>query len=278
MASRSRAGAIGLASALAWAPAAGGADFADRLDAQTRPLLGRPYLPSPLGEGEGEDPDPRFRLDAFDCTTFVETALALALAPSEAAAPDYLDRIRYRGPPRFEHRRHLATSQWIPGLIEDGWLEDVTAAVGGRATKQLRLRLDRRRWERRRVAKALVLPEPLVPEGVFPLSYIDLDTARRLAPDLPPGLVLNVVRADWAGSPDVVTHQGLLLCVGGRLVLRHASPVARRVVDEPLTRALDRYKKPRRWPVLGVHLLAPVGQAARSRGCPPIDSETAHPQ
>ena len=55
-----------------------------RAVAGTAPLLGRRYLLSALGEGTGPDPDPRFRLDAFDCVTFVETAIALGNAASAA--------------------------------------------------------------------------------------------------------------------------------------------------------------------------------------------------
>jgi len=51
-----------------------------RASAATAPLLGVRYLLSPLGEGVGLDPDPRFRLDAFDCVTFVETALEIGRA------------------------------------------------------------------------------------------------------------------------------------------------------------------------------------------------------
>ena len=49
----------------------------DRLIYLSDPFVGAPYVVSPLGEGAGEDTDPRIRFDAFDCTTFVETTMAL---------------------------------------------------------------------------------------------------------------------------------------------------------------------------------------------------------
>jgi hypothetical protein len=60
----------------------------------TAPVVGAPYLLSPLGEGAGPDPDPRFRLDAFDCMTFVETAVALGSASSLEEGRRALDDVR----------------------------------------------------------------------------------------------------------------------------------------------------------------------------------------
>ena len=59
--------------------------------------MGAPYVISLLGEGMGVDPDPRMRFDAFDCTTFVETVLALSFAVDLPSAELRLDHIRYQG-------------------------------------------------------------------------------------------------------------------------------------------------------------------------------------
>jgi hypothetical protein len=230
-----------------------------RVDAVTRGLVGAPYLLSALGEGAGPDPDPRFRLDAFDCTTFVETALALTQTPELTEAAAALDLIRYRGAPDFARRRHLMTSQWIPGLVAEGWVEDITAEVGGDEARVLQFALTEARWARRHIARALVLPDEEVPKGAFPLPYLPLQDALRLEARIPQGAVLNVVRADWPAAPDAVTHQGIVVLHPGdtRRYVRHASPVSRRVIDEPLAQMLGRYlKRPRKWAVIGVNLLA----------------------
>lgn len=227
-----------------------------RLIERTQPLLGRPYAFSPLGEGFGQDPDPRLRFDRFDCTTLVETALVLVHDTGEAPLLSVMDAIRYDGPPTFETRRHLATSQWIPGLVAGGWLEDVSRPVGGDETKQVVLRLDRERWEKRRIARRLPLEADAVPEGRFVLDVVPLDVLvarRHLIPD---GTVLNVVRVAWRRSPDLVTHQGLLIRdEQGRWRMRHASPLANKVLDEPLDKVLERYRKKRKWPIAGANLL-----------------------
>ena len=237
-----------------------------RLERVTRGLVAAPYVLSPLGEGRGQDADPRLRFDAFDCTTFVETALALARCDELDAIRGVLDGIRYTGGRvGFVHRRHLMMSQWIPELVEEGWLVDVTAEVGGHATRYKTIRMTRRRWRRRRVARSLVLPQEVVPTGTFSLPVLPIADALERRDTIPPGTVVNVVRGNWKRSPDLVTHQGLVLRspVDGSLVVRHASPVFRRVVDEPLVRLLTRYLRPRKWPIIGVNLLRVVRDARR---------------
>ena len=119
--------------------------------------MAAPYLLSPLGEGEMPDPDPRFRMDAFDCTTFVETAIAMAICSDLPEVERLLDDIRYTGDPSFQSRRHLMTSQWIPELIADGYVEDVTKQIGKKKTKWIRLKLTKKRWKKRRIARSLKL-------------------------------------------------------------------------------------------------------------------------
>lgn len=231
--------------------------FPQRLERLSRGLRGAPYLRSPLGEGAAPDPDPRFRLDAFDCTTFVETTIALAYGSSLADSRQQLDRLRYFGRPEFDHRRHLVTAQWRPGLQAEGVLEDITQAIGSAATRRVELKLSPRRWRRRHVARHLKLPEAVIPSGLLSLPYLPLKAALARLQDIPAGTVVNIVRAARPKSPVVVTHQGLIIQRPGdrRLYVRHASPVSLRVKDEPLRHMLRRYLRPRRWPVLGVNLM-----------------------
>lgn len=238
-------------------PESEGTSLAERLERVTRPLLERPYVLSPLGEGEGEDPDPRFRLDAFDCTTFVETAVALATTPDEATAESRLDAIRYRGAPSFQHRRHLMASQWIPDLVGEGLLTDITREIGGAETKLMRLVMSKERWQRRRIAKNLSLDAEHVPVGTFEVPYIPAELLEQWAARVPPGTIINILRVDVPWSPVVVTHQGLVVLKPGSKTrwVRHASPVRKRVIDEPLASMMRRYQKPRKWPIAGMNLL-----------------------
>ncbi len=229
--------------------------FPALLESVTRGLVGAPYVLSPLGEGALPDADPRFRVDAFDCTTFVETAIALGWEDAWPAAEERLDEVRYfEGDVGFANRRHLIAAQWVPGLRRDRYLEDITAEVGGPDTKTAKLALTEKRWKRRRIAKTLELEQ--VPFGNHDLPMLSIDAMLERASKIPPGTIINIIRLDVPWSPIRVTHQGLVIVPPGENVrmVRHASPVAKRVVDETLTHMMKRYKKPRKWKVVGVNL------------------------
>src|SRR5207302_250766 len=125
---------------------------------------------SPLGEGSGKDPDPRFRTDAFDCLTFVETAIALTLAPE--APQDTLDRIRYGGDVvSYGERNHVMEAQWLPHNIAKGFLRDVTKDYGGDATAHVVKVLDARAWGAKE-GKSLGLDEEHEAKGEFGLDIV----------------------------------------------------------------------------------------------------------
>jgi hypothetical protein len=233
------------------------AGVAERLADVTEVFVGAPYAVSPLGEGAGVDPDPRLRFDTFDCTTFVETALALGLGRDLDDARSILDRIRYRGAVvDYAERRHFPESEWIPGLTAAGLLVDVTAAVAGpdevmAATKTI----DRARWSKARGRNLPRLQPERLPTATATLAVWRLDAAAAQPEKIPSGTVLHVVRVDFKNVPVRVSHQGLVVEKDGRRFLRHAADrIFHRVVDEPLDLFLARLQHAARWPVVGVHL------------------------
>jgi len=228
--------------------------IAERVEAASAPFVGAPYRRSPLGEGEGIDPDARYREDAFDCLTLVETAIALAHRSDRAQAARILDDIRYAdgGPPSYERRLHLMEAQWIPDLVRKGYLEEVTPELAGEALEWIEIALDPQRWKARTVLPALRwLPEL---EGVHRLPILPLDAARALAATLPAGLVIDVVREPREGTPTRITHTGLIVEREGVRYVRHAALRERRVIDEPLDAFLERHARMRLRRVVGVHL------------------------
>ena len=101
-------------------------------------LRGTPYRAGALGEGtpDAVDPDPPFRFDVLDCTTYVETVLALATTHDFPGFLAKMQAIRYTrkpgAPPTFENRNHFIEYSWIANVQSRGLLKDDTDHVAGK--------------------------------------------------------------------------------------------------------------------------------------------------
>ncbi len=224
-------------------------------------MLETPYAEGPLGEGAGQDPDPRIRFDAVDCQTFVEEAIALGEAPSAAELLPVLDDVRYGGSPSYAERDHFMMSQWVPRNETKGYLQDATRALAGPLAQVERKRITAKSWAARK--SPIDLPPGLVPVGSWSLPVVPLAKLLELAPRIPDGTLLLVVRADRASYPERVTHLGFLVHHQGVPFLRHASTVFHRVVDEPLDHFVARNSRYDWWPVVGMSLLGVRDARAR---------------
>lgn len=123
-------------------------DYARENDLDERPMgeimtvLGERFSRSPYAAGLLDEPDKETlicRLDAFDCVTFVEAALALARAVKmhDYAYATYANLIRdqrYRGGEMdgYCSRLHYFT-EWIADNERRGTVENVTGEIGGEA-------------------------------------------------------------------------------------------------------------------------------------------------
>jgi hypothetical protein len=245
---------------------------AARAVAATRPLLGAPYVLSPLGEGTGRDPDPRFRLDAFDCMTLVETAVALGSSRTLDEARAALDDVRYAGSPAWVNRNHEVLSQWIPANLAKGWIEPATPAPpGGGAPRLLSKEYTPATWDAVRAAGRAIpgLPRARLPLGRFSVAYLDPAEAARAAPALPDGAIVFVLREDQTGRATLVTHAGLVVRgPSGAALVRHATSTrdVERVIEEPIDRFLRREERAYpRWPLAGLTFFAIRDASARVR-------------
>jgi hypothetical protein len=242
-----------------------------RAVAATLPLVGAPYLASPLGEERGRDPDPRFRLDAFDCMTFVETAVALGSASSLAEARAALDDVRYGGPPAFGARNHEVLSQWIPSNARKGWIADLTSALAGTAAHPASKEYTPASWQAVRAAGRAIagVPRARLPLGRFDVAVVAPQDVAPLAPRLPAGALVFVVREDQPDRATRITHAGLVVRgPRGTTRVRHAtsSKGVGRVIEEPLDRFVRRQAKAYpRWPVTGFAFYALPDMRARAR-------------
>jgi hypothetical protein len=237
----------------------------ERLLSVSERFLGTPYRFSPLGEGRGVDPDPTFRVDAVDCLSFVEQALAMSLAPRPEEVPVVLEHLRYASTPAYEDRNHLMESQWLPNNLRKGFLVDVTRRHGATDTVRVEKTLTSRTWTSRS-SLALQLPKERQPQGTYALDMIPLDRVMAHARALPSGTILVVLREDLPLKATRVTHLGFVVQKGKRTYLRHAArSVYQRVVDEDLETFLARHARYAKWKVSGVSLFEarrPADQAS----------------
>ncbi|MBI4678544.1 MAG: DUF1460 domain-containing protein [Elusimicrobia bacterium] len=251
-----------------------------RIAAVSGAFVGTPYKLGPLGEGgTGEfDRDPLYSFRQADCTTFVETVMALSLEPELGKAlADTLRRIRYEdGKVGYAARNHFTEVDWIPNNAAAGFLADITEAVAGGKTRYAAKTISKRDWyahktlddiqgfgsapaaEKEAKLKALQALGKDLPDQEVRLPYVPVEALAEALPRIPSGTVANVVREGRPDKPVLITHQTLVIDKGGKKLLRHAA-YGRQVEDVPV---LDYFAKfsTATWRVLGVNL-----NAVRSR-------------
>lgn len=237
----------------------------------TASLVHAPYLASPLGEGGGADPDPRFRLDAFDCMTFVETAVALGSTSSADEAALALDDVRYeRGRASLAARNHEVLSQWIPGNVAKGWIADVTSELAGPLARRVEQTYTPETWATVRAAGRAIrgLPRSRLPLGRFAIHVVSPQDVAIVGPRVPTGALVFVVRGDAPERPTRVTHAGVVVQGPRGPRVRHATSSRRvlRVIEEPLAVFVRRQQQAHpRWSLEGFSFYALRDNTARVR-------------
>ena len=240
-----------------------GAPLGTRVEAHSTPWLGLPYTEGPLGEAGGPDPDPVVRYDTFDCLTFVEEVLALSLATDPVNVQTVRMGLRYRGggPTTFENRRHFMLAEWIPGTIEEGWMEDLTPSLPGAQQISRTVRDETwRTWSRRDL---FPLEDARLPVGAQSFWYLPLDAAAAAVDRIPPGSVIFTLRKPLEHIPNAVTHVGITI-PGEATTMRHATKMGESTVrDDSLAWYIEHLSSYTNWPVAGLVILVPREQGPR---------------
>jgi len=253
--------------ALSSAPAGGA-----RAAAATRPLVGAPYVLSALGEGIGPDADPRFRLDAFDCLGFLETAIALGSSRSLDEAIRALDDVRYQdGAPALGARNHEVQAQWLPANLAKGWIVELTRPLAGARAMAVPIEFTPERWRALRAAGRAIdgLSPEREPVGRFELWAVPPEELAAVGPLIPDGTAIVVVREDDPGRCTRISHVGLVVAgPSGERSVRHATAWPRdgtgRVVEEPLAVFAERQRRSKPgWPLVGFALFGLPDASAR---------------
>ena len=206
-------------------------------------LLGQPYVHYTL-EGNATE-QLVVNLQQFDCTTFIETTLALALTDQELgtnyspvqAEPvfrKYLTKIRYRSGQidGYASRLHYL-SDWLRDNERKGLLQDVTHEIGG---VQVQKAVN---YMTAAVHKYPRLSDPVVFRQISqvqtdisqqPFWFIRKDQFRAIENKLREGDIVMLT----AARPGLDTrHVGYAIWRNGRVYLLHASSDHHKVVITP---------------------------------------------
>lgn len=192
-----------------------------------------PYVADPLGEGPAGAiaKGPLYRFDGFDCTTFVETVMALSLSRNPEEFKSRINQIRYKNAAvSYETRNHFTSVDWIPNNVASGFVKDITVETAGINTKWSQTWIDKAGWYAKKGEEYQDIGED-IPLTLAQLPYIgkeDLLNKPELINKIPSGSIFNLVRPNWdltkaAGTHMDVSHQGYLIRENGVLYMVHAS-------------------------------------------------------
>jgi len=241
-----------------------------RIAIQSAELLNAPYSEGALGEGVNGryDQNPLYRFDYFDCETYVDTVVALALAKNLSDFKNKINQIRYRqGHVGFTQRNHFPSADWIPSNKINGYIRELSYLIAGKKTRMSRTQINLRNWYRNLTTDRIQIPylssqeketrlfllkkegEALSGSKNISISYIpvfDLLQNPGLRQRIPNGSLIFFVGHDSylssrIGTPMNVLHMGFAIWNNGRLYCRMASSKAGRVLDVHFSDYLKTY-------------------------------------
>lgn len=234
-------------------------------------FLGKPYLLGALGEGaQGHyDQYPKYRTDAFDCETYVDTVLALALAQNSKGFEQCIDKIRYRdGQPVFTARNHFTELDWNINNQKQGLVKDITLSIHNKEKQPIAkiasAWIDKPAWyahfnedkirlitsdnqQRAQKLRALKAEGKQLGRRLATIPYLPLDQLfspsgqanQSLFAQIPNGAIIEIVRPNWdlrqqIGTCLNVSHLGFAFWEGRTLMFYQASSQYGQVVVVPL--------------------------------------------
>jgi len=184
-------------------------------------FLDTPYRDHPLGGGPGLPENPEIAFDELDCFTFLDLIEAMRRCHSWEDVAKTLKRIRYAaGRISYETRNHFF-SGWQRNSTD--WISDETATIGGPASVHVNKHMNRKPD-----GSAWV---PGIPQQESSFDYIP-------SPAVDENILGQIQTGDYIGIYAVdegldVTHVGIFIRRYDATMLRHASSIHRKVVDEP---------------------------------------------
>jgi len=198
------------------------------------------------------------RFDTFDCLTFVEEVLALSLAADPVSTQNVRLALRYSDTanPSYESRRHFMLAEWIPELIEEGWVQDITAQFPGAV--KIQREVTARTWSGWSKRSGFDLRDDRLPVGVQQFWYLPIEAALAVTEDIPDSTILFTLRQPLPHIPIAITHVSIKI-PGEQPMMRHATKMGSGgVKDHSIRWYLEHLKTYENWPVAGLILLQPM--------------------
>lgn len=274
----------------------------ERIDWISKHFLGRVYKLGALGEGAKAHYDqyPQYRVDAFDCDTFVNTVLSLALADSVESFKQCQKMDRYKdGKVAYIRRNHFTSLDWNINNQKRGILKDITFDIKDQKNQPVAIYaealIDKPNWyahknlstirvqnvdkikqqelldELKKKGNLLAVTTSKIPYLPFTALF-----TKENKPDLylfsqiPHGAIIQIVRPNWdlremIGTSLNVSHLGFAIRDKGQLFFREASSQLGKVVDVPL---IDYLKEAQSSPTIkGINVQIVVPQKPLSNNC-----------
>lgn len=212
--------------------AKGDRSAAGRIEFLSRQFLGRSYEPNPLIGSASTAEVFSASLDGFDCVTYIETVLALALASNVDDFTEWLRKIRYEGGRvEWERRNHYMT-RWIRNNAREGIIRPVSMPAVPTLTRE----------------RILNVVPGLAPQRTK-MKCVPRRAVTRLERHLQTGDLIFF--ASTRQHLDVF-HAGIIVR-GKKVSMRHASRSKGRVVEQELSDFLEANR------MTGVIVMRPQG-------------------
>ncbi len=255
-------------------------NIASRVEWISSQFLGKPYLLGALGEGEKGryDQYPLYRMDAFDCETYVDTVLALAFSNKPNQFKYCMNQVRYQnGQISFINRNHFTCLDWNQNNQQKGFIKDITASIHNQknrsVAKYAHALINKPEWyahmttriirlnnnnslEQAKRLNALKRRGNKLKIDTSALPYIPLSVLfdkqgnpnYYLFNQIPNAAIVEIVRPNWDLTKEIgthlnVSHLGFVIWKNNVLLFRQASSTYNSVVDIPLIDYLAEAKK-----------------------------------
>lgn len=243
----------------------------ERLDWFSSRFLDKVYILGSLGEGPNAyfDQFPRYRVDGFDCDTYVNTVMALALSDSLRSFQQCINQVRYKnGSIAYIKRNHFTSIDWNKNNEQSGILKDITLDIHDKNNKPVAqyatALIDKPSWYTHKSLSTIRLNHSdessqarrltqLKNKGqrlekvISKVAYLPFSALfpKKDKPDLylfsqiPNGSIIEIIRPNWDLSEQIgthlnISHLGFAFWQDKTLYFRQASSQYGKVVNVPL--------------------------------------------